>query len=78
MKINSSEPVLLASIHMSHDSVENPFPFFEFERDVVHLLFFMGQSMGRLGVDRPWPAVAGNGGGVPGGRHAPTGGLSLA
>ena len=35
-KINSSEPVLLATIHMSHDSAENPFAFFEFERDVLH------------------------------------------
>ena len=36
MKINSSETVLLATIHMSHDSAENPFPFFEFEGDVLH------------------------------------------
>ena len=40
------------SSHYSHesDSIENPFPFFEFERDILHLLFFTGQSMGRLGA----------------------------
>ena len=37
MKINSSETVLLATIHMSHDLAENPFPFFEFERDILHM-----------------------------------------
>ena len=30
MKTDSSEIVLLATIHMSHNSTENPFPFFEF------------------------------------------------
>ena len=37
-KINSSETVLLGTIHMSHDSVENPFPFFESEHDVLHAI----------------------------------------
>ena len=37
MKINFSKIVLPTTIHMSHDSAENPFPFFEFEHDVLHV-----------------------------------------
>ena len=37
---------------MSHGSTENPFLFFKFERDVLRLLFFMGQSKGWLGAGR--------------------------